>query len=75
MSISSAIVRSAAVKSTKADGPPAYAIPGGLLTYVDYRDAFGDRYRSGYARRYVPAAAANNLVFETTEGYNYDRAL
>jgi hypothetical protein len=43
-----------------------------LLGYVDYGDRFGRRHRGGYARRYVPALANNNLVFEITPGYNYD---
>ena len=52
--------------------------------HVDYTDAFGKRYRGGYAGRHAQAkhrtptsirpelSARNNLVFVTQEGYNYD---
>jgi hypothetical protein len=52
------------------DGAPVW-----LIGYVDYRDAFRRRYRGGYARRYDPdpASGANNLIFESQRGYNYDR--
>jgi hypothetical protein len=42
------------------------------IGYVDYTDVFGKRHRAGYARRYSPRSAENNLVFETKPGYNYD---
>jgi hypothetical protein len=60
------------------------------IGYVDYEDAFGTRYRAGYARLYAPAAnkedfriyptpesyaGRSNLVFVTQEGYNYDICL
>ena len=57
------------------------------IGYVDYEDAFGRRYRSGYARLYKPTRntggeevfptpeSRSNLVFVTQEGYNYDRLL
>ena len=46
-----------------------------ILGYVDYRDGFQKRYRSGYARRWNPRSAesGNNLVIETKPRYNYDR--
>jgi hypothetical protein len=50
-----------------------------LLGYVDYRDAFGRSYRSGYARRYDDRDDSelekdpNNLMYEVQPGYNYDR--
>lgn len=49
--------------------------PAWLLGYVDYIDTFDRRHRAGYARRYDPRPEAleNNLPFETTGGYNYDR--
>jgi hypothetical protein len=58
--------------------------------YVDYTDAFGRRYRPGYARQYKPKRdiwnpvvyptsesyhGRSNLVFVTQEGYNYDRPI
>jgi hypothetical protein len=46
--------------------------PAWLFGYVDYTDTFGRRHRSGYARRHDPNQA-NNLVFETKAGYNYDQ--
>lgn len=49
-----------------------------LIGYVDYIDRFGQRYRSGYARRYIPTPlpnTVNNLVFELQPGYNYDVAI
>lgn len=47
-----------------------------VLGYVDYVDAFNQRHRAGYARRYAPGAPAqNNLPFETQHGYNYDRPM
>jgi hypothetical protein len=57
------------------------------IGYVDYEDAFGRRYRSGYARQYKPLRniggasifpteeSRSNLVFVTQEGYNYDICL
>jgi hypothetical protein len=57
------------------------------IGYVEYTDAFGRRYRSGYARLYKPKRdywdpviypteesfrTRSNLVFVTQEGYNYD---
>ena len=57
---------------------------------VEYEDAFGTRYRAGYARKYVPRlnredarlyptpesyADRSDLVFVTQEGYNYDICL
>jgi hypothetical protein len=46
-----------------------------LLGYVDYQDVLGRHFRGGYARRWDPdpAIGANNLMFETKRGYNYDR--
>ena len=46
-----------------------------IVGYVDYIDRFGSRHRSGYARRFEPAAreGTNNLIFVTKPGYNYDR--
>lgn len=46
-----------------------------ILGYVDYRDGFQKRYRSGYARRWNPRSAesGNNLVIEAKPRYNYDR--
>ena len=57
-----------------------------LYGYVDYRDRFGTRHRGGYMRRYerfdrtaAPDALGhlperyNNLVFDPTPGFNYDR--
>jgi len=44
-----------------------------LYGYVDYVDRFGQAHRAGYARRYAPGVARNNLVFETAPGYNYDK--
>jgi hypothetical protein len=46
-----------------------------ILGYVDYRDNFQKRYRSGYARRWNPRSAesGNNLVIEAKPRYNYDR--
>jgi hypothetical protein len=46
-----------------------------LLGYVDYQDVLGRTFRGGYARRWDPdpVSAANNLLFETQRGYNYDR--
>jgi len=61
-----------------------------VVGYVNYTDAFGNRYRSGYARKYDswqdfwdqtddPSREIyrhrNNLVFVTQEGYNYDICL
>jgi hypothetical protein len=43
-----------------------------MLGFVEYRDVFGRKHRSGYARRYVHKSANNNLVFVTKRGYNYD---
>lgn len=39
-----------------------------LIGYVDYFDKFGDRHRSGSARKYIPLpllGSPNNLVFTT----------
>ena len=46
-----------------------------ILGYVDYRNDFKTRYRSGYARRWNPRSAesGNNLVIEAKPRYNYDR--
>ncbi len=48
-----------------------------VFGYVDYVDKFGQRHRSGYARRYIPYATSqaggNNLAFVSQPGYNYDR--
>lgn len=46
-----------------------------VLGYVDYRNAYQKRYRSGYARRWNPRSAesGNNLLIETKPRYNYDR--
>lgn len=57
-----------------------------LVGYVDYRDSFKLRHRGGYMRRYerfdhaippdipgVPVERSNNLIFDPTPGYNYDR--
>lgn len=48
-----------------------------MVGYVDYRDQFGDRWRSGYARRYATIAGqnplANNLSYVTAKGFNDDR--
>lgn len=46
-----------------------------ILGYVDYRNEFQQRYRSGYARRWNPRSAesGNNLVVEANPRYNYDR--
>jgi hypothetical protein len=41
--------------------------------YIDYRDQFGERYRAGYASRYQPESATDNLTMEALDGYNYDR--
>jgi hypothetical protein len=41
--------------------------------YIDYRDQFGERYRAGYASRYQPGSATDNLAMEALDGYNYDR--
>ncbi len=48
-------------------GAPTY-----VLGYVDYRDQFGQRHRCGYARRFDARNPANNLVFVTEAGYNYE---
>jgi hypothetical protein len=60
------------------------------IGYVDYEDAFGNRYRAGYARRYKPERniknddvypseesyrCRSNLVFVTQEDYNYDEPI
>lgn len=48
-----------------------------LIGYVDYKDQFGGRHRSGYARIYVPrdpnSPQGNNLSYPTASGFNYDR--
>lgn len=57
-----------------------------VIGFVDYIDKFGDRHRSGYARKYAAArddrksyetdeefSQRNNLIFVTEAGYNYDR--
>ena len=57
-----------------------------LYGYVDYRDSFGTRHRGGYMRRYerfdhtvpsgplgMPPERDNNLVFDATRRFNYDR--
>jgi hypothetical protein len=50
-----------------------------VIGYVDYVDAFGDRHRSGYARRYDPdqdqgpIETRNNLVLVADSAYTYDR--
>jgi len=46
-----------------------------LIGYVDYIDKFKRRHRAGYARlfEYHAATDANNLIFVTQKGYNYDR--
>jgi hypothetical protein len=44
-----------------------------VIGYVDYRDRFGARHRSGYARRYDRVSKGNNLIFEVKPDYNYDR--
>ncbi len=51
-------------------GAPAY-----VLGYVDYQDQFGQRHRSGYARRFDATSPSNNLMFVTEAGYNYERLL
>ncbi len=46
-----------------------------LIGYVDYVDRFGNRHRSGYARKFIHPplpGSPNNLVFVTQPGYNYD---
>jgi hypothetical protein len=60
------------------------------IGYVEYEDAFSNRYRAGYARLYRPEsneqndklyptpesyAGRNNLAFVPQEGYNYDICL
>ncbi len=57
-----------------------------LYGYVDYRDSFGTRHRGGYMRQYcrfdhsvppqvpgVPVESENNLIFDPTPKFNYDR--
>jgi hypothetical protein len=46
-----------------------------VIGYVDYIDAFGQHHRGGYARRFECQSVANNLVFVTEAGYNYDEPL
>ena len=46
-----------------------------VLGYVDYSDQFGQRHRCGYARRFDARSPANNLVFVTEAGYNYERSV
>ncbi len=44
-----------------------------FVGYVDYVDAFKQRYRAGYARVYNPHDdKTNNLIFVTSSAYNYD---
>lgn len=47
-----------------------------LIGFVDYQDQFGGRYRSGYARVYLPDrnGTGNNLGYVNLPGYNFDRA-
>jgi hypothetical protein len=51
-----------------------------IIGYVDYVDAFGSKFRSGYARVYdpavdegVPPAERSNLLYFPAAKYNYDR--
>jgi hypothetical protein len=46
-----------------------------VFGYVDYRSAFGARYRSGFVRRWNPRSpdSGNNLVIESKPRYDYDR--
>jgi len=46
-----------------------------VLGYVDYRDQFGQRHRSGYARRFDARSPENNLVFATEAGYNDEKSV
>ena len=44
--------------------------------YVDYRDSLRRRHRGGYMRRFDPGIIllpGNNLVIDSTPGFNYDR--
>lgn len=44
-----------------------------IYGYVDYRDQFGDRYRSGYGRQFIPTVQGNNLGFpEIDARLNFD---
>lgn len=42
-----------------------------VFGYVDYIDAFGDRWRGGYARKFVDQKG-NNLVYNTESRENFD---
>jgi len=44
-----------------------------LIGYVDYVDAFDQRHRGGYARKYVPSDKHNNLKLVPDSAYTYDR--
>ena len=46
-----------------------------IYGYVDYIDVFGQWHRGGFARKYDPGRAQNNLIFVGQIGYNYDRLL
>jgi hypothetical protein len=43
-----------------------------VIGYVEYKDRFQRRHRSGYARRYNPDQPENNLGIEGQFGYNDD---